>query len=47
MRDALEAAGKKVEWIAEKGEGHGFFNAENRANLYRNLAAFQQRSIGP
>tara|TARA_Y100001933_G_scaffold255561_1_gene298811 strand:- start:15029 stop:17011 length:1983 start_codon:yes stop_codon:yes gene_type:complete len=46
MRDALKAAGKDVEWIVEKGEGHGFLNPDNRAELYRRLLAFLERSIG-
>ncbi|TAG75061.1 MAG: S9 family peptidase, partial [Burkholderiales bacterium] len=39
MRDALERAGKSVEWIYKVDEGHGFANLENRVELFTRAEA--------
>ena len=46
MRAALQRAGNEPEWIVESGEGHGFFDPKNVADLYRRILAFLDRNIG-
>jgi dipeptidyl aminopeptidase/acylaminoacyl peptidase len=47
MVDALEEAGKPAETFVVKGEGHGFTKPEHQAELYRRIAAFLDKYIGP
>ncbi|MGN6113625.1 MAG: alpha/beta hydrolase family protein [Luteimonas sp.] len=47
MVDALEEAGKPAETFVVKGEGHGFTKPEHQAELYRRIAAFLDKHIGP
>jgi dipeptidyl aminopeptidase/acylaminoacyl peptidase len=46
MRDALEKAGNPPEWSTEWGEGHGFFNEQNRAAAYELMLAFFAKQLG-
>lgn len=46
MRDALEKAGKTVEWMEKDYEGHGYFKEENNRELYTRMLAFFDRYIG-
>jgi dipeptidyl aminopeptidase/acylaminoacyl peptidase len=46
MRDALQKAGKPVETLVKDNEGHGFYNAQNRLELYTKLLAFFDRNLG-
>lgn len=46
MRDALEKLGKPVEAKIYFGEGHGFYEPENRLDFYTRLLAFLDRNIG-
>ncbi|GAB3026765.1 prolyl oligopeptidase family serine peptidase [Oleiagrimonas citrea] len=47
MRDALEKAGKHVEWMAKSGEGHGFYDEQNNIDLFTKMLAFLKTNIGP
>jgi dipeptidyl aminopeptidase/acylaminoacyl peptidase len=47
MEKALEDIGKKPEIFVAPGEGHGFTNPANRAELYRRMEAFLDKYIGP
>lgn len=47
MKDALERAGNKPEWMAVPKEGHGFYKEENNIAFYQRLEAFLSRNIGP
>ena len=47
MRAALQAAGNDPEWMAAKGEAHGFYDEDNNVELYGKLLAFFGRHIGP
>ena len=40
MKDALEAAGVKPEWMVESKEGHGFYDEEARQRMYVRLVSF-------
>jgi dipeptidyl aminopeptidase/acylaminoacyl peptidase len=40
MKDALEAAGAKPEWLVETKEGHGFYDEAARESMYTRLVAF-------
>lgn len=40
MREALEAAGAKPEWLVESKEGHGFYDEQTRERMYTRLVAF-------
>lgn len=46
LRKAFENRGVPVETLVAKGEGHGFYKPENRAELYRRMEAFLDRYIG-
>ena len=46
MRDALISAGNPAEWILEKDEGHGFYDAERRKQFFQRLEAFLGKHIG-
>jgi dipeptidyl aminopeptidase/acylaminoacyl peptidase len=46
MDDALRAAGKKPQTMLVDGEGHGFYNPKNLADLYRRIDSFLQSSLG-
>jgi dipeptidyl aminopeptidase/acylaminoacyl peptidase len=47
MVSAMDDAGKPVETYVAKGEGHGFVKPENQAELFRRIAAFLDKYIGP
>ncbi|HEX6832195.1 MAG TPA: prolyl oligopeptidase family serine peptidase [Rudaea sp.] len=47
MRDALEKAGKPVEYMTRPKEGHGFFKEENNTDRYKITEAFLQKYLGP
>ena len=47
MRDALQRAGVSVEAKIYSGEGHGYYEPENRMDFYTRLLAFLDRHIGP
>jgi dipeptidyl aminopeptidase/acylaminoacyl peptidase len=40
MKSALDAAGKKYEWLVMEGEGHGFRRPENQARFYEAVERF-------
>lgn len=46
LRNALDAHKKPYEWLVKSREGHGFFNEDNRVELYDKLAAFLEKNIG-
>jgi dipeptidyl aminopeptidase/acylaminoacyl peptidase len=46
MRDALAASGNPAEWILEKDEGHGFYDAKRRKEFFERLEAFLGKHIG-
>lgn len=46
MRDALERAGKPVEWLYKSNEGHGFTLLENRIEYYTRAEATIRRAFG-
>jgi dipeptidyl aminopeptidase/acylaminoacyl peptidase len=47
MRDALQKAGKPVEYLTRPKEGHGFFKEENNAERYKVTEAFLLKYLGP
>jgi dipeptidyl aminopeptidase/acylaminoacyl peptidase len=46
MRDALREAHNSAEWIFEKEEGHGFYDAQRRKAFYERLELFLNTHIG-
>jgi dipeptidyl aminopeptidase/acylaminoacyl peptidase len=46
LRDALEARNKPYRWMVKDNEGHGFFDVDNRVELYDAVLAFLQDHIG-
>jgi dipeptidyl aminopeptidase/acylaminoacyl peptidase len=46
IRDALQAAGKTVEYMEFPDEGHGFAKPENRLKFYAAAEAFLARHVG-
>jgi len=47
LRDALDKRHYPYEWLVKSGEGHGFYNPDNRREFYEKLIAFLNRNIGP
>ena len=47
MRDALQKAGKPVEYMTRPKEGHGFYKEENNVDRYRITEAFLEKYLGP
>lgn len=46
MREALIKAGNPPEWTYEPDEGHGFYDAQRRKELYEKLEGFLAKHIG-
>ncbi|HET9032741.1 MAG TPA: S9 family peptidase [Dokdonella sp.] len=46
MRNAMLKRGKKVEWLYQANEGHGFYDEANVEDLYQRILAFLDRNIG-
>lgn len=47
LRDALDRIGKDYEWMIKEKEGHGFYDVDNRVELYTAMLEFFNRHIGP
>ncbi len=45
MRSALEANGKKYEWMVFDGEGHGFRSPDNQAKFYGSVERFLKENL--
>ena len=45
LRDAIEKAGGRVEFVVYNGEGHGFNKDENVFDFYKRLEAFFARNL--
>lgn len=46
LRDALDKAGKKYEWLYYPKEGHGFWEPEHQVEFYDKVLAFFDKNIG-
>jgi len=46
LREALDKIGKPYEWMVKEEEGHGFYDVDNRVDLYTSMLAFFDRHIG-
>jgi dipeptidyl aminopeptidase/acylaminoacyl peptidase len=47
MRDALEKAGNKPQWILAEGEGHGFRDPKNQEMFYAAMEKFLAENLKP
>jgi dienelactone hydrolase len=47
LREALDKAGKKYDWLYYPEEGHGFWKLEHRVELYTRMLRFLDNNIGP
>jgi dipeptidyl aminopeptidase/acylaminoacyl peptidase len=47
MKDALDKAGAKYEWMVMEGEGHGFRDPENQKAFYTAMEKFLARNLRP
>jgi dienelactone hydrolase len=47
LREALDEAAKKYDWIYYADEGHGFWKPEHRVEFYTKMLAFLDKNIGP
>lgn len=47
MRDALQKAGKPVEYMTRPKEGHGFFKEQNNTDRYQITETFLAKYLGP
>ncbi len=47
MRDALQKAGKPVEYLTKPKEGHGFYKEQNNVDRYEATEAFLTKYLGP
>ena len=46
LKDKLDEKNMKYEWMSKAKEGHGFYNEDNRKELYERMAAFFEKNIG-
>jgi dipeptidyl aminopeptidase/acylaminoacyl peptidase len=46
LREAMEAQNKPYRWMVKEEEGHGFFDVDNRVDLYDAALAFFNEHIG-
>jgi dipeptidyl aminopeptidase/acylaminoacyl peptidase len=46
LREALDGIGKEYDWMVKEKEGHGFYDVDNRVDLYTSMLAFFDRHIG-
>ncbi|RYG12669.1 MAG: S9 family peptidase [Burkholderiales bacterium] len=46
LKQALQKSDVPVQTLVKTGEGHGFYKAANRAELYRNIEKFLDQNIG-
>jgi dipeptidyl aminopeptidase/acylaminoacyl peptidase len=46
LRDALIASGNPAEWVLEKDEGHGFYDAQRRKEFFQRLENFLAKHLG-
>ncbi len=47
LRERLDELGKPYEWMLKEKEAHGFYNPDNRLELYNRMLAFVGKHIGP
>jgi len=47
LRTALDEAGKSYRWMIKEKEGHGFYQMDNRVDLYEGMLGFFNEHIGP
>ena len=47
LREALDEIGKDYEWMIKEEEGHGFFDVDNRVDMYTAMLTFLNQHIGP
>ena len=45
LRDALDAIDYPYEWLAKDGEGHGFYDVDNRTELNNKVLAFLEKHL--
>lgn len=45
LRDALDAIDYPYEWLAKDGEGHGFYDVDNRIELNTKVLAFLEKHL--
>lgn len=45
LRDALDAIDYPYEWLAKEGEGHGFYDVDNRIELNNKVLAFLEKHL--
>lgn len=46
LKDALDKKGHPYEWMVKEKEAHGFYDVENRTELYERLVSFLDKHIG-
>jgi dipeptidyl aminopeptidase/acylaminoacyl peptidase len=46
LKQELDKAGKKYQWMTKPKEGHGFYKEENRLELYQGMMKFLDENIG-
>jgi dipeptidyl aminopeptidase/acylaminoacyl peptidase len=45
LRDAMAAKGRPLEYLENAHEGHGFYDEDNRTELYERVLAFVGRYL--
>jgi dipeptidyl aminopeptidase/acylaminoacyl peptidase len=46
LKENLDREGVEYQWLTKPKEGHGFYNEENRKELYTKMLAFLDKNIG-
>jgi dipeptidyl aminopeptidase/acylaminoacyl peptidase len=45
LRSRLDVLGKEYEWLVKSGEGHGFYDKENRVELFETMLNFLDQNL--
>ncbi len=45
LKQALDKAGHPYEWMVKDKEGHGFYDENNREEMYQRLLAFLDKNL--
>jgi dipeptidyl aminopeptidase/acylaminoacyl peptidase len=43
LRERMDDLGKEYEWLVKPNEGHGFYDKDNRIELYKAMLEFLNR----
>jgi dipeptidyl aminopeptidase/acylaminoacyl peptidase len=45
LRERMDALNKPYEWLVKPNEGHGFYDKDNKIELFTTMLAFLERNL--